>query len=46
MTEALRKYLETNNGIVDPEILKPDQINEAVKSFYKDGFVMVRDVLS
>ena len=46
MTEALRKYSETNNDIVDLEILKPDQINETVKNFHKDGFIMVRDVLS
>ncbi len=46
MSEALRQHLEDNNGIRDLDILKPDQVDEAVRLFYRDGFVMVQDILT
>ena len=46
MTDALRQHLETSNGIADLEILTPDHVDDAVRIFYRDGFVMVRDVLT
>ena len=46
MTDALRQHLENNNGIASLEILTPDQVSDAVRLFYRDGFVMVRDVLT
>ena len=42
----LRDYLLANNGIKDLEIVTPDQVERAVHIFYRDGFVVVRDVLS
>ena len=42
----LREYLLANNGIKGLEILSPDQVERAVHIFYRDGFVVVRDVLS
>ncbi|HBP16134.1 MAG TPA: hypothetical protein DD457_13055, partial [Gammaproteobacteria bacterium] len=42
----LREYLRANNGIRGLEILTPDQVDEATRVFYRDGFVVVRDVLS
>ncbi|HAK50322.1 MAG TPA: hypothetical protein DCM54_00240 [Gammaproteobacteria bacterium] len=46
MTDALRQHLENNNSIANLEILTPDQVSDAVRLFYRDGFVMVRDVLT
>ncbi|HCP50338.1 MAG TPA: hypothetical protein DIT73_08940 [Gammaproteobacteria bacterium] len=42
----LREYLRANNGIRGLEILAPGQVDEATRVFYRDGFVVVRDVLS
>ena len=44
-TEKLRRDLEANNGMPGLEILRPDQVDDAVRIFYRDGFVVVRDVL-
>ena len=41
----LRDYLDANNGIKGLEILVPDEIDRAVKIFYRDGFVVIRDAL-
>ena len=41
-----REYLRTNNGIRGLEILTPDQVEQATQVFYRDGFVVIRDVLS
>ena len=41
----LRAQLETNNGIRGLEVLDPSEIERAVKLFYRDGFVVVRDAL-
>ena len=42
----LRAYLETNNGIKGLEFLSPDEVDKARQLFYRDGFVVVRDVLT
>ena len=44
--QKLRAYLDNNNGMKGLEILAPDEIDRAVKIFYRDGFVVVRDVLN
>jgi hypothetical protein len=41
-----RKYLTANNGIKGLEIVEPDEIVRARNLFYRDGFVVVRDLLS
>ena len=46
MGERLRQHLEANNGIPNLEILAPEQVDEAVRLFHRDGFVMVRDILT
>ncbi|MEM7092794.1 MAG: phytanoyl-CoA dioxygenase family protein [Actinomycetota bacterium] len=46
MSEALRAHLEQNNGIPGLETVTPDRIEEAVRLFRRDGFVVVTDVLS
>lgn len=43
---ALRRHLETSNGIVGLETVRPDQIDEAVRLFRRDGFVVVLDALT
>jgi hypothetical protein len=43
---ALREYLRAHNGIRGLEILEPREIERAAQVFYRDGFVVVRDVLS
>lgn len=43
---ALREHLVANNGINGLEILDPTEIERAVRIFHRDGFVVVRDVLS
>lgn len=44
--EEKRQYLSANNGISGLEILDPEEIERATKLFYRDGFVVVRDVLN
>ena len=41
----LHDYLVANNGIRGLEIADPEQIEKATELFYRDGFVVVRDVL-
>ncbi len=43
---ALREHLAANNGIVGLEVLDPHEIERAVRIFDRDGFVVVRDVLT
>ncbi len=43
--QALIEHLSANNGIQDLTILTPDDIEEAVKVFKRDGFVVIADVL-
>ncbi|MCZ6644487.1 MAG: phytanoyl-CoA dioxygenase family protein [Gammaproteobacteria bacterium] len=42
----LRAYLEANNGIKGLEVVSPDEVDKARQLFYRDGFVVVRDVLT
>ena len=44
--ESLRRDLEASNGMPGLEILQPDEVDAAVRIFYRDGFVVVRDVLT
>ena len=44
--EELRRDLEANNGTPGLEILRPEEVDAAVRIFYRDGFVVVRDVLT
>ena len=44
--ETLRRDLEANNGMPGLEILRPDEVDAAVRIFRRDGFVVVRDVLT
>lgn len=41
-----RRYLQKNNGIKSLEILKPQQIDDAVRIFNRDGFVVIQDALN
>ena len=43
---TLRRDLEANNGMPGLEILRPEEVDAAVRIFYRDGFVVVRDVLT
>ena len=40
-----RDYLAANNGIRGLERLQPKDIEDAVRIFYRDGFVVVENVL-
>ncbi|MFT4714103.1 MAG: hypothetical protein ACI8W1_002604 [Candidatus Azotimanducaceae bacterium] len=41
-----RKYLAANNGIKGLEIVEPDEIVRARNLFYRDGFVVVQNLLN
>ncbi|MDA0790104.1 MAG: phytanoyl-CoA dioxygenase family protein [Proteobacteria bacterium] len=41
----LREYLKEHNGIKGLEVLRPDEVERAVRLFYRDGFVVVSDAL-
>ena len=43
--ETLRRDLEANNGMPGLEVLRPGEVDDAVRIFHRDGFVVVRDVL-
>jgi hypothetical protein len=43
--EKLRTYLEANAGIRGLDVVTPDEIDRAVRLFYRDGFVVVRGAL-
>ena len=43
---ALREHLRAHNGIQGLEILEPHEVERAVRIFFRDGFVVVRDVLN
>lgn len=45
-TSALRDYLAENNGLVGLEILDAHEVDRAVRIFRRDGFVVIRDVLT
>lgn len=41
-----REYLEDNNGIKGLQTVAPDEVEKAAELFHRDGFVVVRDVLT
>ena len=43
---SLRNYLKKNNGIPNLEVCKPHEIGRIKNIFYRDGFVLVKDVLN
>ena len=43
---ALREHLRAHNGIQGLEIVGPHEIERAAQIFFRDGFVVVRDVLN
>ena len=45
MVKDKREYLKDNNGIKGLQLFDPSEIEEIVKVFYRDGFVVVRGVL-
>lgn len=45
-TPEFRDYLLANNGIKGLEILQPGDVEEAVRLFRRDGFVVVADILN
>lgn len=42
----LREYLRANNGIKNLEIVEPHEVKRAADVFHRDGFVVVKDLLS
>ena len=40
-----KEYLKDNNGIKGLQLFDYDELDEIVKVFYRDGFVVVREVL-
>lgn len=42
----LRKYLDANNGLHGLEIFDPLDVDDIVRVFRRDGFVVVRDILT
>ena len=43
--QALRQRLRAENGIQGLEIVGPHEVDRAARIFFRDGFVVVRDVL-
>ncbi len=41
-----REYLRQNNGIRGMEVLDPNEVDRAAQLLHRDGFAVVRDVLS
>ena len=44
--QDLRNYLQEHTGIKGLEICSPDEIDRARRIFFRDGFVVVRDLLN
>lgn len=42
----LREYLRQHNGIRDLEICDPSEVDRAARIFHRDGFVVVKDLLT
>jgi hypothetical protein len=42
---ALREHLHRHNGLPGVEIVRPDEVDRALRIFFRDGFVVVRDLL-
>lgn len=45
LVRTLTEYLQNNNGIQGLDVVAPDDVDRVKKLFYRDGFVVVRDVL-
>ena len=43
---TLREHLKRHNGIRGLEIVEPHEVERAARIFYRDGFVVVRDLLN
>ncbi len=43
--QALREHLRLHNGMPGLEIVEPHEIERATRIFFRDGFVVVRDLL-
>ena len=43
--QALRDHLRAHNGLPGLEIVEPHEVERATRIFFRDGFVVVRDVL-
>lgn len=43
---TLRDHLRRNNGLKGLEIVDPDEVERATRIFFRDGFVVVRNLLS
>ena len=43
---ALREHLRQHNGIFGLEIVAPEEVAKAARIFHRDGYVVVRDVLT
>lgn len=43
---ALREHLKRNNGLRGLEIVEPHELERAQRIFFRDGFVVVRDLLT
>ncbi len=44
--KALTSRLMSNNGMAGLELLSPSEIDRATQIFYRDGFVVIQDVLT
>ena len=44
--QQLRRHLETSNGLAQLEILRPTEIEQAVRLFRRDGFVVIEKLLN
>src|SRR5690348_8787771 len=42
---ALRTHLRECNGLKSLEIVRPDEVDRAARIFFRDGYVVVRDLL-
>lgn len=42
----LREYLQSHSGLPGLEVFSPDEVDAITQRFYRDGFVVVRDVLT
>ena len=42
---ALREALRRKNGLIGVEIVEPHEVERAARIFFRDGFVVVRDLL-
>jgi hypothetical protein len=44
--QSLREHLRRHNGLPGLEIVEPHEIERATRLFFRDGFVVVRDLLN